>query len=89
MKTWYFNTGFVSLRYKNTNQYFTKLIEKYTGKSQKILRKFLKLFFWIESSSGHVAGLDLGDLTGSLAQASDPTGQTRGIVQVNYNSLEQ
>jgi hypothetical protein len=99
MKTWYFNTRFVSLRYKNTNQYFTKLIEKYTGKSQNVLRKFLKLFFFAGSSSIHVAGLDPADLTRSLAQASDSAGQTRGtyelphvcmlIVQVNYNSLEQ
>jgi hypothetical protein len=47
-----------------------------------------------------MAGLDPAGLTGSLAQASDPGGKTKGtracsvtysniIVQVNYNSLEQ
>jgi len=84
MKTWYFNTGFVSLRYKNTNQYFTKLIEKYTGKSQNFLRKFLKIFFWAGCSSVHVAGLDPGDLTASLVQASDPTRQTRGTCELPH-----
>ena len=29
-KTGYFNTRFLSLRYKNKNQYYAKLIEKYT-----------------------------------------------------------
>ena len=41
-KTGYFNTKFISLQYKNTNQYESKLVEKYTGKSQS-----LKGCFWI------------------------------------------
>jgi hypothetical protein len=41
-KTECFNIRFVSLRYKNTNQYCAKLIEKYTGK--KILKRFFGFF---------------------------------------------
>jgi len=33
-KTRYFNTGFVSLQYKNTNQYRSKCSKKHTRKSQ-------------------------------------------------------
>jgi len=44
--------------------------------------KSLSLCFFFQggsrSSSAH-AGLDLVGLAGSLAQASDPTGQTRGM----------
>jgi len=44
MKIGYFNIGFVSLRYKTTNQPYTKYIEKYTRKSQNFLEKFLEFF---------------------------------------------
>jgi hypothetical protein len=83
MKTWYFNTGFISLRYKNTNQYFAKLIEKYTGKPQKFLRRFLN-FFFTGTSSVHVAELDPVYLTMSLAQANDLARQTRGTCELPH-----
>jgi len=41
MKTRYFNTGFVSLQYKNTNQYWSKCSKIY----EKITKKNLKIFF--------------------------------------------
>jgi len=41
MKTRYFNTGFVSLQYKNTNQYWSKCSTIY----EKITKSFLKIFF--------------------------------------------
>jgi hypothetical protein len=34
IKTGYFNTEFLSLRFINTIQYGAKLLDKYTGKSQ-------------------------------------------------------
>jgi hypothetical protein len=46
-KTIYFNTGFVSIQYKNTNQYCAKLIKKiyiYMGISRIFLKRFLKFF---------------------------------------------
>ena len=48
MKIGYFNTGFVSLQYKNTNQYCAKLIEKYTEKSQKKFEEFFIFFSWVQ-----------------------------------------
>jgi len=44
MKTGYFNTGFVSLQYKNTNWYWSKCSKKYMRKSQIY---FFKIFFGI------------------------------------------
>jgi len=41
MKTGYFNTGFVSLQYKNTNQYWLKCSKKIYGKSH-----FKNKFSW-------------------------------------------
>jgi hypothetical protein len=44
----YFNTGFVFLRYKNTNQYWAKWIEKHKRKTQ-IFKKYIFLiifFYW-------------------------------------------
>jgi len=76
MKTRYFNTGFVSLQYKNTNQYWSKCSKIY----EKITKSFFEIFFWIYyyffiflagSSSARVAGLDPAVLSGSLAQPSD------------------
>jgi hypothetical protein len=37
-------------------------------------------FFWAGPSSAHMAGLDPAGLTGSLAQASDPAGKTKGTL---------
>jgi len=48
MKIGYFNTGFVSLQYKNTNQYCAKLIDKYTEKSQKKFEEFFIFFSWVQ-----------------------------------------
>jgi hypothetical protein len=42
-KTRYFNTGFVFLQYKNTNQYWSKCSRKIRGE----ITNFLKIFFWI------------------------------------------
>jgi len=78
MKTRYFNTGFVSLQYKNTNQYwskYSKIYEKITNFFWTYflnLLLFFYLFFWAGSSSARVAGLDPAVLSGSLAQPSDP-----------------
>jgi hypothetical protein len=47
MKTRYFNTGFVSLQYKNTNQYCAKLIQKNIWENHKFLKRFLKFFYLI------------------------------------------
>jgi len=44
IKTGYFNTGFVSLRYKNTNQYQTILI-KICRKINKFFKGFFRIFF--------------------------------------------
>jgi hypothetical protein len=41
-KAWYFNTEFVFLWYKNTNQYYKKLIEN-TQENHKV---FWKKIFW-------------------------------------------
>ena len=49
-KTRYFNIGFVSLRYKNINQYYTNLIEKYTKNHiffQKIFGILEFVFFFL------------------------------------------
>jgi hypothetical protein len=35
-----FNTGFVSLRYKNTNQYYTKFRNKIHGKNTNFFENF-------------------------------------------------
>jgi len=43
-KTRYFITRFVSLQYKNANQYKAKLIEKYTRKTLTFLKDFFKFF---------------------------------------------
>jgi hypothetical protein len=78
MKTKYFNTRFVPLQYKNTNQYWSKCSKKYTRKSQIFLKIFFEFiiifyfYFWAGSSSARVAGLDPAVLSGSLAQPSDP-----------------
>jgi len=45
-KTRYFNTGFVSLQYKNTNQYWSKYSKKYTGKSKIFWKYFFDFFCW-------------------------------------------
>ena len=37
-KTGYFNTGFVSLQYKNTNRYWSKYSNKITTKSHIFLK---------------------------------------------------
>jgi len=44
-KTKYFNVRFVSLRYKNINQYYTKLIEKY-AKNHIFFQKIFGNFFF-------------------------------------------
>jgi hypothetical protein len=45
-ETRYFNTGFVSLQYKNTNQYWSKC-NKIFAENHKFFKKifFLKIFF--------------------------------------------
>jgi hypothetical protein len=43
MKTGYFNIRLVSLQYKNTNQYYAKLIKKIY---RKIIKFFKRIFFW-------------------------------------------
>jgi len=63
-----------------------------TGIDQNAVKKFAKnhiffkiifeelKFFWAGPSSTHMAGLDPTGLTGSLAQASDPAGKTKGTL---------
>ena len=45
-KTGYFNIGFVSLQYKNTNQYWPKYSNKITEKSQILWNNFWKFFIF-------------------------------------------
>jgi hypothetical protein len=45
IKIMYFNTEFVSLQYKNTNQYF-KMKKNIYGKSHIFKKNFLKKLFW-------------------------------------------
>ena len=84
-KTRYFNTGFVSLQYKNTNQYWSKWSKKISENHRFFFKKkiffwnnfeenfilFLLLFFRAGPSPAHVAGLDLASPAWSLAPASD------------------
>jgi len=44
-KTGYFNTGFVSLQYKNTNQYWSKC-SKIFAENHKFLKKKIEEFFY-------------------------------------------
>ena len=50
-KTRYFNIGFISLQYKNTNQYWSKYNKKYTGKSQIFWKQFF--IFWAGPDPAH------------------------------------
>jgi len=73
-KTRYFNTGFVSLQYKNTNQYCAKLIKKIYGKItnffEKIFEIFLFNFFDFFLGLGLARPIWLGS-SRSLVQTSD------------------
>jgi len=79
-KTGYFNTGFVSLQYKNTNQYQEKFSRKIWGKITYFFEIILKKisFHQVRLSSIHVAGLDPAGPAVSLAQASDPLAEGLG-----------
>jgi len=71
-KTWYFNTGFESLQYKNTHQYWSKY--------SKIFWKNQIFDFFARPSPPHGAGLDPAGLAGSLDQTSDPDKQPKARV---------
>jgi hypothetical protein len=43
-KTRYFNTGFISLQYKNTNRYWSKCNKKFCGKSYFFKKNFFDEF---------------------------------------------
>jgi hypothetical protein len=45
-KTRYFNTGFVSLQYKNTNQYWSKCSEIFAENHSFFLNNFWRKFFF-------------------------------------------
>jgi len=81
MKTRYFNTGFVSLQYKNTNQYYAKLIQKNIWENHKFLKRFLKFFDLIflgaGSNAANVAGLDPANPARSPVQTSDLAGEPK------------
>ena len=70
-KTMYFNTGFVSLQYKNTNQYWSKCSKKFMENHRFFWNNFW-IFFLAGPKPAHVAGLDAASPAWSLAQASDP-----------------
>jgi len=72
-KTLYFNTGFVSLQYKNTNQYWSKY--------SKIFWKNHRFeFFFAGPSPAHGGGAGPAGLAGSLDQTSDPDKQPKARV---------
>jgi hypothetical protein len=74
MKIKYFNTGFVSLQYKNTNQYQSKcskkIYKKITNFFEIIYEKILFYFYflWAGPNPAHVAGLDPAGLTARLGK---------------------
>jgi len=77
----YFNTGFVSLQYKNTNQYCGKLII-YIYIYGKIKKKIEIIFFeetflffflfWAGSNAARMGWVRPSSPTRSLIQTSDP-----------------
>jgi hypothetical protein len=79
-KTWYFNTGFVYLQYKNTNRYWSKYSKKYTRKS----RIFEKIFFGIFFGLGPARPMWLGrlDPAGFYPQACVNNSRTPATVTV-------
>jgi hypothetical protein len=59
-KTGYFNTGFISLQYKNKNQYWSKWSKKFAENHRFFEKNFFEFFFYFRAGSNpaHVAGLD-------------------------------
>ena len=95
-KTEYFNTGFVSLQYKNTNQYCTKLIIYIyiCGKNHKFFwnnffeETFLfSIFFWAGSNSARMGWARPSSPARSLVQTSDPAGHCACLRELLTHAL--
>ena len=83
-KTGYFNTGFVSLQYKNKNQYWSKWSKKFAENHRFFEKNFFEFFFIFWLGPTRPMWLDWTHATWSLAQAGDPTKPfTRKILRVN------
>ena len=84
-----FNTGFVSLQYKNTNRYWSKYSKIFAENHRFFKRMFFEeCFFRAGPNPAHVAGLDQATRAWSLAQASDPNKLcTRKILRVHGIAL--
>jgi len=98
MKTRYFNTGFVSLQYKNTNQYCAKLIQKNIWENHKFLKRFLKFFYlifwnffrgWVQRGPYGLAGPSKpGSVTGSNQWPGWGTKGTHEFIHTCMNSAK-
>ena len=85
-----FNTGFVSLQYKNTNQYWSKC-SKIFAENHRFLKRIFWFFFIFRAGPipAHVVGLDPAHLCGwaGLSQPSLVTGP-KPVTQFCHASIK-
>jgi len=85
-----FNTGFVSLQYKNTNQYWSKC-SKIFAENHRFLKRIFWFFFIFRAgpNPAHVVGLDPAHLCGwaGLSQPSLVTGP-KPVTQLCHASIK-